>query len=567
MLSLKQKRDVLLNYFVEHKSIKAIAKEMSLSRNTIRFYLRTFKKQNAETLTQGDTSALMLAMNEEPKYNSINRVRTVLTDEVTELIDACLRENERVKAIDIYEILVAKGIKISYPSVNNYVRGVNFKLLQVPLNAISLFSASGIGDIGLKANGISTVVSCEYLADRVHLFKQNHPESKCFIGDIWNEQDEVINYYKSNFDTEPFIILATPPCQGMSTNGAGKISSEIRKGNRPKLDPRNRLIIPALNIIKTLRPKWVLLENVPSMQNTIILDENDNLVNITDYIRKELGDEYVGRPEVIDCADYGVPQHRKRLITILSRTDAAKVHFAANNSLLPPPTHSIKGDALTAPWRTLRDTIGGLPFLDAADEDVNVTSDKIAEVTGYHPPHRVPLLDVKKHFWVRHTPEGKGAFDNQCSNKKCKYQDNPRRILVTGADGVQRYSAIGTPTYCVKCGSLLPRPFVEEWDDTHDNEGLAKRTMKGFNSIYRRMYWDRPAPTLTQNFQNISSDNKTHPSQNRVLSLYEAAVIQTITDYKFSFIGASDSLIRDSIGESIPPRVVDVIVKHMLTIL
>lgn len=94
--------------------------------------------------------------------------------------------------------------------------------------------------------------------------------------------------------------------------------------------------------------------------------------------------------------------------------------------------------------------------------------------------------------------------------------------------------------------------------------------MKGFVSAYKRMVWDEPASTLTQNFQYACSDNKLHPSQSRVLSLYEGLILQSIADYPYSFVLngklVSDSLIRDTIGESVPPRAIDVICKNILLI-
>lgn len=94
--------------------------------------------------------------------------------------------------------------------------------------------------------------------------------------------------------------------------------------------------------------------------------------------------------------------------------------------------------------------------------------------------------------------------------------------------------------------------------------------MKGFVSAYKRMYWDEPASTITQNFQYVSSDNKVHPTQTRVLSLWEALRLQTISDYEYTFKVnnklVKDGLIRDSIGESVPPHIIDLIVKNILQI-
>lgn len=421
-------------------------------------------------------------------------------------------------------------------------------------NAISLFSSSGIGDLGLHKNGIETVVACELLKERAELFQVNNPNSKVFNGDIWELEDDIVDYYQTNFKGNPFIILATPPCQGMSSNGMGKMLNDFRKGLRPKYDERNRLIIPAVRIIKKLRPKWIIFENVSNMVNTLIYDEKDNLVNIIDYIHEELGDEYIGEPQIINMADYGVPQNRVRLLTVFSRTEKGKRYFAYNKTFIPEQTHSKEGDLLTSKWLTLRDTIGDLPSL-RAEKGKNESKENFL--------HKVPILDEKKLFWLDNTPEGKSAFNNQCINQECLYQENSLHGSRHNVEGINK-SKTDTPLYCQKCGSLLPRPYVE---DKYSGE---KRLMKGFVSAYKRMYWDEPASTITQNFQYVSSDNKVHPTQTRVLSLWEALRLQTISDYEYTFKVnnklVKDGLIRDSIGESVPPHIIDLIVKNILQI-
>lgn len=82
-------------------------------------------------------------------------------------------------------------------------------------NAISLFSSSGIGDLGLKANNIQTVIGCELLPERMKLFSNNYPDAKCFLGDIWELKEEIVSYYRTQYEEAPFMIIATPPCQGM----------------------------------------------------------------------------------------------------------------------------------------------------------------------------------------------------------------------------------------------------------------------------------------------------------------------------------------------------------------
>lgn len=421
-------------------------------------------------------------------------------------------------------------------------------------NAISLFSSSGIGDLGLHANGINTVTACEIIEERMALFKNNNPNTKCFCGDIWKLEKDIIDDYNERFSENPFLILATPPCQGMSPNGMGKMLSDYRKGLRPKYDERNRLIIPAIHIIKALQPKWIIFENVANMENTLIYDENGELINIIDYVRRELGKDYVGGPQVIDCADYGVPEHRVRLLTIFSRSEKARQYYEKNRSFLPEKTHSQERTLFLKKWVTLRDVISGLPVLRA---------EKGQNIDKKNSLHKVPVLDEKKLWWLDNTPEGNTAFNNQCVNPKCGYQGNKLHGAKHNEEGINKYNE-DTPLYCEKCGSLLPRPYVEE-KGTEE-----KRIMKGFTSAYKRMTWDEPASTLTQNFQYACSDNKVHPSQTRVLSLWEGLIIQTISAYPYSFVingkQVKDGLIRDTIGESVPPKIIDVVCKKIFEI-
>ncbi len=419
--------------------------------------------------------------------------------------------------------------------------------------AISLFCSSGIGDLGLKANGVDTVVACELLRERMGLFLNNYPEAKGFCGDIWELKEQIIDYYKSTYKESPFILIATPPCQGMSSNGMGTILNNLKKGIRPQFDPRNKLIIPAVEIVKALKPEWVIFENVPNMINTII-EDGENVINIIEYIKKELFDEYVGKPVVVDVADYGVPQHRNRLITILTRNEKGIKEFSDKGRLIPMPTHSEHGSPFVSKWLTLRDVIGKLaPISSRAGDNVDPNN----------PLHKVPILDDAKLTWVKHTPERQTAMNNQCINPSCLYQGNRLHGTKHNSEGVNKANT-DTPLYCEKCGSLLPRPY------TVDKKTGEKRIMKAFTSAYKRMAWDVPASTLTQNFQYACSDNKLHPTQDRVLSLYEGLVIQTIADYPYSFVingkMVNDGLIRDTIGESVPPRLTDVIVKHIIEI-
>lgn len=422
------------------------------------------------------------------------------------------------------------------------------------MKAISLFASGGIGDLALRAIGLDIIIANELLDDRCKVLAFNYPETEVIQGDIWDQKDEIV--FKSKFylgDSDLDILYATPPCQGMSKNGRGTILNNIRKGLRPRLDERNRLIIPVIEIAMELRPRLIILENVPEMQDTIIETPSGEYKLILDYIKLKLGYDYVGGGEVVEFADYGVPQKRQRLITVFSRDSHLKEFFKITKTFLPARTHAnIEKSNGIARWVSLRDTIQNLPKLDAKSKESATSNIEF---------HRVPLLDYEKYFWVSNTPAEKSAFDNQCVN--CGSKDNQTHGCSINEEGINRANS-DTPIYCSTCGSLLPRPWVQE------NGGY--RLMKGFTSAYKRMNWDLPANALTTNLSYACSDSKLHPEQNRVLSLYEAFIIHTISDFEYRWQRidgkkVSDKTIREIIGESIPPRGLKIIIGHLCNLL
>jgi len=139
------------------------------------------------------------------------------------------------------------------------------------LCAINLFSSGGIGDLALISNNIDILTANELLEERAEVFEFNFPDTKMLCGDIWKLKEEIISETKINLSgKESDGLYATPPCQGMSKNGRGKLLNGIRKGLKPESDERNRLIIPTLSIAKELKPRLIIFENVPEMGNTII---------------------------------------------------------------------------------------------------------------------------------------------------------------------------------------------------------------------------------------------------------------------------------------------------------
>lgn len=425
-------------------------------------------------------------------------------------------------------------------------------MTQSRMTAISLFTSGGLGDLAVRKAGFDILVSNEKLSDRHSVFESNFPTTRAITGDIWQVVDRLESETRELLSgADLTLFYATPPCQGMSKNGRGKLLNAIRAGRKPPLDERNRLIVPTMDLAQRLQPEIVLLENVPEMANTLILDDNGNTTQIIEFIQAQLGPEYVGRAEVIEFANYGVPQCRRRLITVFTRNQRLAAWFADCGTFMPLRTHTPNGRDNTARWVTVRDAIEGISPLDAQCSE-SAASDI--------PFHRVPLLDSMKYWWVENTPPERSAFDNQCVC--CGFEGNETHTARRDHSGINRASR-ETPLYCEKCSEMLPRPSVDR--------NNKRELMHGYTSAYKRMSYDKPASSLTRNLSYACSDNKLHPEQNRVLSLYEAFRIHTLDRYTYEWRRSdnrqiSDKTIREIIGESIPPAGLQVITDHLVEI-
>ena len=296
------------------------------------------------------------------------------------------------------------------------------------------------------------------------------------------------------------------------------------------------------------------------MRNALIEDHNQERKYILDVVFDRLSDEYAGCAYDVEFADYGIPQRRQRLITVLTRDRDAISAFRAGEELIPPPTHAKTPTPTLAKWVSVMDAIGDFPLLDGRDE-ASAEDPKT-------PFHRVPVLDPKKYEWIRHTQPGRSAFDNQCVQPSCGFQRNRMHRASHNGEGINRAHR-DTPLYCERCGALLPRPYTKE--------AGGIRLMSGYTSAYKRMDASLPAPALTRNLSYPCSDQKLHPFQNRVLSLAEAMCIHTLDKYDFKWGPikaatrkkqsgmAPDSLIRLVIGESVPPLFFELLGRHVLT--
>lgn len=370
------------------------------------------------------------------------------------------------------------------------------------LKCLSLFSSVGIAETYFEKHGIEVCIANELLSDRAKFHKHLYPNVDVIVGDISDSQvyNRIIKLAKDN---ECNFILATPPCQGMST-----------AGKQQKDDSRNRLIVPAVNAIKDLNPFFAIIENVPEQLQTQI-HINDEWINIPDFIYRELSSNYyINENPIVNSMDYEVPQSRERCVFLLSRKDNGF------NWEFPNPYGSMI---------TLQDAIGHLPSLDP--EVTDITPEKMNElfpdfevkkaaglaVSKWHYPPKHKMRHVEA---MIHTPEGNSAWQNEIYYPKLK-------------DGSKS---------------------------------------KGYKNTYKRQWWNKPAYTVTKYTSRLGSQENGHPgrlirddgtecgrywSDARVMSIYELMIVSSLpTDWNIPE-WASSNLIREAIGEGVPPKLIE----------
>lgn len=365
------------------------------------------------------------------------------------------------------------------------------------VKALSLFANVGIAETYLSELGIDVIVANELVEERCKFYKHLYPSVNMIQGDITDEEifAKVIAEAQA---AGVEMLIATPPCQGMSCAG--------RKD--PK-DSRNFLVYYAVEAIKKLKPRFVIIENVTMQQHTQIL-YNDEYVFIPEYIEKELGEYYVfNAKRIVNAMDYGVPQSRQRYIYLLVlKSEKVQWEFPEKDD------HII----------TLKEAIGDLPSLDPCLRDVDERwrfpdyEKKRQEGLKISKWHYPPVHSWKQVEWMVHTPSAMSAFKN---------------------------------------GVFYPM--------------TKGRRVKGAPRTYMRMDWNKPATTIMQNSGVISAFSTVHPgrllhdsdieseriySDARSLSIYELLILSSLPlDWNIPD-WADDVLIRKVIGEGIPPLLI-----------
>lgn len=174
------------------------------------------------------------------------------------------------------------------------------KLAEPKLHAIDLFSGCGGLSLGLKGGGFTVAAAVEIDRKAQETYRLNHPNVRLYAEDIRKLDPEQILLDAGLAVGELDLLAGCPPCQGFSRLRTKNKMPSVR-------DDRNDLVEDFLRFVEIMKPKTVMLENVPALaKDARFLGMQDNM--------QKLGYETV--VHVLDAADYSVPQRRKRLIML-----------------------------------------------------------------------------------------------------------------------------------------------------------------------------------------------------------------------------------------------------------
>lgn len=220
----------------------------------------------------------------------------------------------------------------------------------MPYNAIDLFAGCGGMTQGLKDAGFSVLAAVEIDRNAAKAYRLNHEDTHLFENDICLLSAIHINEVLNGRPLH--LLVGCPPCQGFSS---------IRRRNKKEAAPdkRNSLVIEYLRFVKTLMPLTIMLENVPGIVEYGLFQDVLSEMQILGYSLTQA---------IVNVANYGVPQRRKRYVMLGSRVGSI---------CIPKGTNS---------YVTVKDIIGDM-------DDVETTEDQLHRIYPKHTPRIQEMIE------------------------------------------------------------------------------------------------------------------------------------------------------------------------------
>lgn len=360
------------------------------------------------------------------------------------------------------------------------------------LKAVDLFCGCGGLAAGIRAAGFEIVAGADIESKYLSTFTHNFPQAKSLCVDLFRisvaDFARTIDVRRGELD----LLAGGPPCQGFSKN--------VPRKHRRIDDDKNALIRTFLDYCAYLMPRFVLLENVAEMKNGFERAYSDEIATRL----RSIG--YAVSHVVLNAADHGVPQRRRRAFFLANR-DGGELLF-------PHVTHSPADDILgfsALPHVPVWEAIGDLPPLQHGE-----ASDRYA---------CEPFSD----------------FQRFARDENPIVKNHVARLL--------------RPTQLERLASLQPGESMK-------NLPAHLRTSGGYSGAYGRLTKEMIAPTITRWVFHPGSGRWGHPVDTRLLTIREVARLQSFPD-NFEFIG---SYIQQAgqLGNAVPVLLAQRIAENIL---
>lgn len=347
---------------------------------------------------------------------------------------------------------------------------------------IDMFSGAGCASLGFQKAGFKIAAALEINPKRCDVYEKNFHFRPIQKNVLKVNAGEILKKAKLRKGSK-FCVVGCPPCQSFS-----KLSSTRRIDTIN--DPRSKFVTKFAQLVVDMMPMAIIFENVSWM----IRGPGKKFFNR--YVNKLEKAGYYTVYDIVNAADIGIPQNRKRVVAISIR----KKFLNKNKIKQLDKFHEIKSKRI----KTVRDAISDLNPLKSGQMDAN------------DPLHFTRLHSKKVLEMIKHVPKNGGSR-----------KEMPRRL----------------------------------WLDCH-----KKLKKGGAETSYGRMWWDKPSPTMTCRCTTPACGRFTHPTQNRGITLREAARLQTIPD-SFDFGDSSVEGIQGMIGDGVPVDLAKHIGKQLKLIL
>ena len=372
--------------------------------------------------------------------------------------------------------------------------------------AVDLFCGAGGLSLGLAASGFDVILGIDHDEDSLSTHRAYHPglSANWDLGDpeVLDEVAELV----AALDVQ--LLAGSPPCQPFSAAARSALRDLVRKGARPQHDRRRDLWQSFMQIVSVVRPPSILMENVPEMA----LDRDMWILRTMVDELEEMG--YAVEERQIATADYGVPQVRHRLILVGLR--------GGHEYRWPEPGSTV----------SLRNAIGDLPPVEG----------------GWRPTNGDDPVDPVASGWTEYPS---GPFT--------EFQARMRRDLPADWRG-RLYDHFTRP---VREDDALAFAQMDSTTRYSQIDAELRRYRHDiFDDKYKRLDWNQLSRTITA---HIAKDGYwyIHPSQDRTLTVREAARIQTFGDH-VRFAGPPSSAFRQ-IGNAVPPLLAEHLGRAILT--